>query len=113
MVCFAMMADGSDEVIALVRFLEKEQFDKSRLAPELDNFLHRIEVQRLMNDPKPHRVGQQGGFGKVQGIRGRFNKKSVRCEMRGASFKVGANLEFYTLTCGQPMQVLLPTHTST
>ncbi len=41
---FAMMADAGDEVLQLVRFLESEQFDKTSLAPQLDEFMHRIQV---------------------------------------------------------------------
>ncbi len=44
MLTFSMMADAGDETLALVRFLECETFDKSRLAPELDTFMHRVKT---------------------------------------------------------------------
>lgn len=44
MVCFAMMADATDEIITLVRFVEAEDYDKSKLASQLDSFVHRLQI---------------------------------------------------------------------
>ena len=38
------LADAGEETLALVRYLDVENFDKSKLAPEIHNFVSRIHV---------------------------------------------------------------------
>ena len=44
LVMLGLLADSGEETIALTRFLDNEDFDKSALAPQLNDFLSRIHL---------------------------------------------------------------------
>ena len=44
LVTLGLLADSGEETIALTRFLDNEDFDKSALAPQLNDFVSRIHL---------------------------------------------------------------------
>ena len=44
LIMLGLLADSGEETIALTRFLDNEDFDKSALAPQLNDFLARTHL---------------------------------------------------------------------